>query len=117
MGNLVPVDTDIDKNYAKELSGQCPANANASITLSNDPVTATLFDNQYYRNLLDGKGLFRSDSVLFTDERTKGKVEEFSQSQDEFLAKWADSFVKLSSIGVKTEDQGEIRESCMNVNG
>ena len=111
------VDADMDENFAMELIKQCPANASASVTVSNDPVTASLFDNQYYQNLVDGKGLFRSDSVLFTDERTKGKVEGFSTNQDDFFAKWSESFVKLSSIGVKTGEQGEIRKSCMNVNG
>ena len=112
----MPVDADMDKNYVMELINQCPANVNASVTVSNGPVTASLFDNQYYRNLLDGKGLFRSDSVLFTDGRTKGKVQGFSANQDEFFAKWSESFVKLSIIGVKTREEGEIRESCMNVN-
>nr|XP_019703304.1 peroxidase 18 isoform X2 [Elaeis guineensis] len=115
-GNLVPIDSSLDKDYAMELIKQCPAGASATVTVNNDPVTASLFDNQYYRNLLAGKGLFQSDSVLVNDSRTKGKVEAFSESQERFFASWAESFVKLTNIGVKTGDEGEIRVSCMSVN-
>lgn len=100
-----------------DLIRQCPSGASATMTVNNDPVTASLFDNQYYRNLLAGMGLFQSDSVLVSDSRTKGKVEEFSESQETFLARWAESFVKLTNIGVKTGNEGEIRVSCMSVNG
>lgn len=106
----------MEKDFATELVKQCPANANDTVTVSNDMVTASLFDNQYYRNLLDGKGLFKSDSVLSVDERTKGKVERLAEDEDEFFAKWRESFVKLAGVGVKTGEQGEIRVSCVNVN-
>ncbi|XP_038978722.1 peroxidase 18-like [Phoenix dactylifera] len=115
-GDLVPVDSSLEKDYAMELVRQCPAGASTTVTVNNDPVTDALFDNQYYRNLLAGKGLFRSDSVLAGDSRTKAKVEAFSESQDGFFASWAESFVRLANISVKTGSEGEIRVSCMSVN-
>ncbi|XP_020110532.1 peroxidase 46-like [Ananas comosus] len=116
-GNLVPIDSSLEESYALDLAKKCKAGASSSVTVSNDPVTASFFDNQYYKNLLDGKGLFQSDSVLISDSRTKGKVETFSENQDSFFDGWGDSFVRLSSVGVKTGDEGEIRVSCSSMNG
>ncbi|KAK8949873.1 Peroxidase 18 [Platanthera guangdongensis] len=116
-GNLVPVDGSLEENYAMELIQKCPANANPSVTVNDDPVTPTLFDNQYYINLLNRTGLFLSDSILLKDPRTREKVESFAKNQDEFFASWAESFVKLTSIGVKTGGEGEIRSSCSSLNG
>ncbi|XP_026384044.1 peroxidase 46-like [Papaver somniferum] len=115
-GELTLADKALDKVFASELMKRCPASASASITVNNDPGTSFVFDNQYYKNLIAHKGLFQSDSVLFSDARTKKLVEELSDNQDTFFQKWGDSFVRLSSVGVKTGDQGEIRRSCNVIN-
>ncbi|XP_042498569.1 peroxidase 46-like [Macadamia integrifolia] len=116
-GNLTLIDSSLDKIYADELTKRCPADASFSTTVNNDPETSMTFDNQYYRNLLFHKGLFQSDSVLFSDERTMVKVEELSKSQESFFEKWEQSFFKLINIGVKTDNEGEIRRSCTSING
>ncbi|XP_077216486.1 peroxidase 46-like [Tasmannia lanceolata] len=116
-GNLTIIDSLLDKSYGAELMKKCPTGANTSITVNNDPETPFMFDNQYYRNLLAGKGLFQSDSELFNDGRTKHKVESFSESLETFFEKWGQSFLKLTSVGVKTGNEGEIRRTCGTVNG
>ncbi|KAJ4707736.1 Peroxidase [Melia azedarach] len=116
-GKLVLIDTSLDSTYARELMKNCPAGANASITVNNDPETSFIFDNQYYRNLLAHKGLFQSDSVLLNDQTTRKIVENFANDQDSFFISWGQSFLKLTSIGVKTEDEGEIRQTCSVANG
>ncbi|KAI3893204.1 hypothetical protein MKX03_007036 [Papaver bracteatum] len=115
-GEPTLADKALDKVFASDLMKRCPANVSASITVNNDPGTSFVFDNQYYKNLLAHKGLFQSDSVLFTDARTKKLVEELSNNQNTFFQKWGDSFVRLSSVGVKTGDRGEIRRSCNVIN-
>ena len=84
--------------------------------VNNDPETSFVFDNQYYKNLLIRKGLFQSDSVLFDDNRTRKQVESFANDQFSFFESWSQSFLKLTSIGVKTDDEGEIRASCSSTN-
>ena len=81
-----------------------------------DPETSMLFDNQYYRNLLDRRVLFQSDSVLMNDESTRKLVEDFANDQELFFDNWGVSFVKLTSIGVKSDEEGEIRRSCAATN-
>ncbi|TYJ25277.1 hypothetical protein E1A91_A07G038600v1 [Gossypium mustelinum] len=115
-GNLTLIDTSLDKAYAKELMKKCPSGSSASKTVNNDPETSFAFDNQYYINLLGHKGLFQSDSVLVEDERTSARVEAFANDQETFFRSWRDSFLKLTTIGVKTDDEGEIRQSCSFAN-
>ncbi|KAJ3679528.1 hypothetical protein LUZ60_017539 [Juncus effusus] len=114
-GSLVLVDNSLDKNYALELTQIC--NASAKTTVSCDSVTPNLFDNQYYLNLLNGRGLFQTDSVLANNSKTKDLVATLAQDQDSFFNGWADSFIRMTSMGVKTgEDEGEIRAVCSSVN-
>lgn len=115
-GKLTLIDKSLDKAYAAELMEQCPANANPSMTVNNDPETSFAFDNQYYKNLLTRKGLFQSDSVLFGDKRTRKQVENFANDQFSFFESWSQSFSKLTRVGVKTDDEGEIRASCSSTN-
>lgn len=113
---MVPSDATMDQGYARQVAEKCSTRTSTA-TVDNDASTPTLFDNQYYVNLLANQGLLHSDSILVNDSRTKGKVEEFGQSLDAFFTSWADSFAKLSTTGVKTGDEGEIRFSCQSVNG
>ncbi|XVE71291.1 hypothetical protein DITRI_Ditri10aG0139500 [Diplodiscus trichospermus] len=115
-GKLILIDTSLDSNYAQELIKMCPAGASSPNTVNNDPTTSFAFDNQYYSNLLSHKGLFQSDSVLIEDERTRKQVEAFANDQESFFRSWGESFLKLTSIGVKTDDEGEIRQTCSFAN-
>ncbi|ERN07125.1 hypothetical protein AMTR_s00019p00117340 [Amborella trichopoda] len=116
-GKLTPTDPLLDKKYGNDLLSQCPRNADPSITVDNDPETGLVFDNVYYQNLVMGKGLFHSDSVLFGDTRTRNKVLRFAESEESFFEGWERSFLRLTSIGVKTGNQGEIRRLCREING
>lgn len=116
-GNFTLIDPSLDRAYAAELTKQCPAGAaTSSITVKNDPQTPQLFDNQYYKDLLAHKGLFQSDSVLFNDVRTKERVVEFADDQNGFFKSWSQSFVRLSVLGVKSGEDGEVRASCSIIN-
>ncbi|KAJ0030338.1 hypothetical protein Pint_12541 [Pistacia integerrima] len=116
-GKRTLIDASLDKSYADELMQKCPAGASSSVTVNNDPATSFVFDNQYYQNLIAHKGLFKSDSVLLTDERTRKTVEAFANDQDSFFQSWGQSFLKLTSIQVKTGEEGEIRQTCSLTNG
>lgn len=115
-GKLRLIDKNLDSNYANELMKQCPAGVQPSVTVNNDPETSMVFDNKYYQNLLAHKGLFQSDSVLLSNDSTRKLVEDFANDQDLFFENWRQSFLKLTSIGVKTGDEGEIRQSCASTN-
>ncbi|KAF5726289.1 peroxidase 18-like [Tripterygium wilfordii] len=113
---MTHIDASLDSIYADELMKKCPAGRDSSITVNNDPETSLVFDNQYYRNLLTHRGLFQSDSVLLNDERTRKQVEFFAEDQESFFRSWSQSFLKLISIGVKTDNEGDVRVSCSGSN-
>ena len=114
-GRLRVIDKDLDSGYANELIKQCEE-ASASVTVNNDPETSMVFDNQYYRNLLAHKVLFQSDSVLLNNDQTRKMVKDLANDQDLFFEKWGQSFLKLTTVGVKTGEDGEIRRSCEATN-
>ena len=115
-GRLTLIDKTLDSTYANELMKQCPAGVMPSVTVNNDPETPMAFDNQYFRNLLAHKGLFQSDSALLNEDSTRKLVENFANDQDLFFENWGQSFLKLTTVGVKTGDEGEIRHSCATTN-
>jgi len=115
-GKLRLIDKTLDSDYANVLMEQCPAGVQPSVKVNNDPQTSLLFDNMYYQNLLAHKGLFQSDSVLISNDSTRILVENFAKDQEFFFENWGRSFLKLTSVGVKSGDMGEIRISCASTN-
>ncbi|XP_057420863.1 peroxidase 16-like [Lotus japonicus] len=110
------VDPTLNLQYAFQLRQMCPLKVDPRIAINMDPVTPRKFDNQYYKNLQQGKGLFTSDQVLFTDARTKPTVNLFASSEQAFQSAFADAMTKLGRFGVKTGNQGEIRIDCSRPN-
>ncbi|RLM73090.1 peroxidase 18-like [Panicum miliaceum] len=118
-GSMTPVDASMNADYANELIRACSANgaAPAAVAVDCDSGSASAFDNRYFANLLEGRGLLRTDAVLVQNATTRAKVEEFARSQEGFFASWAGSYARLTSLGVKTGADGEIRRTCSSVNG
>jgi peroxidase len=112
---MAPVDASMNTDYANELIRACAASAGAAVDC--DSGSASAFDNRYFANLLEGRGLLRTDAVLVRNATTRAMVEEFARSQEGFFASWAGSYARLTSLGVKTGADGEIRRTCSSVNG
>ncbi|GAV58725.1 peroxidase domain-containing protein [Cephalotus follicularis] len=107
-----PVDPTLNKTYATELQSMCPKNVDPDIAINMDMNTPRIFDNMYYKNLLQGEGLFTSDQVLFTDSRSKPLVIAWANSSPAFQAAFVDAITKMGRIGVKTGKNGNIRRDC-----
>ncbi|WOL18717.1 peroxidase 55-like [Canna indica] len=110
------VDPSLNLAYARLLMRACPRNVDATIAVNMDPFTPTIFDNVYYRNLVNGEGLFTSDQVLHTNLLSRPIVRKFAANQTIFFKAFAESMVKLGRVGVKTGKQGEIRRDCTAFN-
>uniref|UniRef100_J3LZA0 L-ascorbate peroxidase n=1 Tax=Oryza brachyantha TaxID=4533 RepID=J3LZA0_ORYBR len=119
-GSTVPVDAAMNTDYAGELIRACSAvNGTVSSTaaVDCDEGSALRFDNAYFANLLAGRGLLRTDAVLVQNTTTRATVEAFARSEESFFASWAVSFARLTSLGVRTGADGEVRRLCSRVNG
>ncbi|KAL2453289.1 Peroxidase 51 [Abeliophyllum distichum] len=111
-----PIDPTLDKQYAAQLKSMCPVNVDPRIAINMDPNTPRHFDNIYFQNLQQGKGLFTSDQVLFTDSRTKPTVNLWATNSQAFEKAFIEAITKLGRIGVKTGTNGNIRFDCGKFN-
>lgn len=106
------VDPTVNKDYVTELKASCPRNIDPRVAINMDPTTPRQFDNVYYKNLQQGKGLFTSDQVLFTDRRSKPTVDLWANNGQLFNQAFISSMIKLGRVGVKTGSNGNIRRDC-----
>lgn len=111
-----PVDPTLNAQYAAQLQAMCPKNVDPRIAINMDPTTPRTFDNAYFKNLVQGKGLFTSDQVLFTDSRSKNTVSTWASSPNPFNAAFIQAITKLGRVGVKTGSNGNIRFDCGRFN-
>lgn len=73
-----------------------------------------MFDNDYYRRVVAGEGVFVSDQSLLGDYRTRWIVEAFARDGGLFFEEFAASMVKLGNVGVV--ESGDVRQNCRVVN-
>ncbi|KAJ8546007.1 hypothetical protein K7X08_018590 [Anisodus acutangulus] len=111
-----PVDPTLNKQYAAQLQGMCPRNVDPRIAINMDPKTPRTFDNNYFKNLQQGMGLFTSDQVLYTDRRSKGTVDLWASNSKSFQNAFVTAMTKLGRVGVKTGRNGNIRFDCGRLN-
>ncbi|CAN6309221.1 unnamed protein product [Urochloa humidicola] len=111
------VDPTMNSTYAADLQAACPAGVDPNIALQLDPVTPQAFDNQYFINLVNGRGLLNSDQVLYSDARSQPTVVNWAQNGTDFELAFTDAMVRLGRVGVKTDpSQGNIRRDCAFLN-
>ncbi|XP_042493443.1 peroxidase 51-like [Macadamia integrifolia] len=108
----VQVDPTINKTYVGDLQSMCPKKVDPRIAINMDPITPRKFDNVYYQNLQQGKGLFSSDQILYTDSRSKSTVDLWASNSATFEKAFIAAMTKLGRVGVKTGSQGNIRRDC-----
>ncbi|KAH0935831.1 hypothetical protein HID58_012948 [Brassica napus] len=110
------IDPSLNSGYALQLRQMCPQRVDPRIAINMDPTTPRTFDNAYFKNLQQGKGLFTSDQVLFTDQRSRATVNSFANSETAFRQAFVSAITKLGRVGVKTGNAGEIRRDCSRFN-
>ncbi|KAJ4830500.1 Peroxidase 45 [Turnera subulata] len=110
------IDPTLNLQYAMSLRQMCPVNVDPRIAINMDPTTPRTFDNAYFKNLQQGKGLFTSDQILFTDQRSRPTVNFFASNNAAFQQAFVTAITKLGRVGVLTGFQGEIRRDCTRAN-
>lgn len=108
------VDPSMNYEFAQNLTKKCPKknkDRNAGEFLDS---TSSTFDNDYYKRLMAGKGVFGSDQALFGDYRSRWIVEAFAKDQSLFFREFAASMIKLGNVGAI--ENGEVRLKCRVVN-
>ncbi|CAK7357603.1 unnamed protein product, partial [Dovyalis caffra] len=117
-GRLYDNSSDIDAGFASTRKRNCPAapgNGNNNLA-PLDLVTPNSFDNNYFRNLIQRRGLLQSDQVLFSGQSTDSIVTEYSRNPSLFSSDFAAAMLRMGDIEPLTGSQGEIRRICSVVN-
>ncbi|CAL5042433.1 unnamed protein product [Urochloa decumbens] len=102
-GRIYGGDTDIDASFAALRQGTCPRSGGDQG-----------FDNAYYQNLMQQKGLFHSDQELFNGGSQDALVRQYSSSPSQFSSDFVAAMIKMGNIGAG--NAGEIRRNCRVVN-
>ncbi|GAU40095.1 hypothetical protein TSUD_389450, partial [Trifolium subterraneum] len=113
-------DPSIDPSFVSQLQTLCPQNSGATNRVAFDTGSQNKFDNSYYANLRNGRGILQSDQALWNDTSTKIFVQRYLGLRGllglTFNVEFGRSMVKMSNIGVKTGTDGEIRKICSAFN-
>ncbi|XP_050215903.1 peroxidase 59-like [Mercurialis annua] len=113
-------DATLDSTLLSDLRNLCPANGDGNITAPLDRNSIDLFDNHYFQNLQNNKGLLGSDQILFSSDEsvttTKSIVQSYSTNSKLFFDDFANSMIKMGNIRPLTGSAGQIRKNCRVVN-
>ena len=109
------VDPALNPDHVPHMLKKCPdaiPDPKAVQYVRNDRGTPMKLDNNYYRNILDNKGLLLVDHQVAYDPRTRPFVKKMAKSQDYFFHHFSRAIQILSENNPLTGSKGEIRKQC-----
>ncbi|KAG4963945.1 hypothetical protein JHK82_040619 [Glycine max] len=113
-------ENNIDSLFAKARQKNCPKGSSGTPKDNNvaplDFKTPNHFDNEYFKNLINKKGLLRSDQELFNGGSTDSLVRTYSNNQRVFEADFVTAMIKMGNIKPLTGSNGQIRKQCRRPN-
>ncbi|CAB4301488.1 unnamed protein product [Prunus armeniaca] len=111
-------ETNLDSSFAQTRRSNCPrASGSGDNNLAPlDLQTPTAFDNNYFKNLIQNKGLLHSDQQLFNGGSTDSIVRTYSNSYNTFSSDFVSAIIKMGDIKPLTGSNGEIRKNCRKPN-
>ncbi|KAF8397144.1 hypothetical protein HHK36_016051 [Tetracentron sinense] len=116
--NRIYNETNIDSTFSNTRQGNCPRTSGSGDNnlAPLDLQSPTKFDNNYYKNLINQKGLLHSDQQLFNGGSTDSQVRSYSNNPSSFSSDFAASMIKMGDIKPLTGSNGEIRKNCRRLN-
>ncbi|MCL7028432.1 hypothetical protein MKW94_006568 [Papaver nudicaule] len=111
-------ETNIDSSFASQRRSNCPRTSGSGDNnlAPLDVQTQNSFDNNYYKNLVNKKGLLHSDQQLFNGGSTDSQVRSYSSNPKLFNDDFVKAMIKMGNIKPLTGSKGEIRRKCGRVN-
>nr|KJB44185.1 hypothetical protein B456_007G238800 [Gossypium raimondii] len=112
------IDPILNGTYAKTLRQLCPKGGDVTSLIDLDEQTSLTFDNKYFLNLQNRRGLLQTDQELFSTKgaETVAIVNRFASSQSQFFNSFAKAMIKMGNINPLTGTNGEIRLDCRKTN-
>lgn len=114
-------DPTISQRFLTQLQAICPKDDDGSKRVALDKDSQLKFDVSYFKNVRDGNAILESDQRLWGDSATRRIVQNYGGTIRGLLGvrfdyEFPKSMIKMSSIEVKTGEQGEIRNICSKFN-
>ncbi|XP_017629994.1 peroxidase A2-like [Gossypium arboreum] len=112
------IDPTLNGTYAKTLGQLCPKGGDVTSLIDLDEQTSLTFDNKYFLDLQNRRGLLQTDQELFSTKgaETVAIVNRFASSQSQFFNSFAKAMIKMGNINPLTGTNGEIRLDCRKIN-
>lgn len=109
---------NLDSSLARARQSNCPSvSGSGDNNLAPlDLQTPTKFDNNYFKNLVNRRGLLHSDQQLFNGGSTDSAVTAYSNNPSSFASDFAAAMIKMGDIKPLTGTKGEIRKNCRRIN-
>ncbi|KAL6543836.1 hypothetical protein OROGR_010333 [Orobanche gracilis] len=107
--------TNIDAGFASTRRRGCPQTGGDANLAPLDLVTPNSFDNNYFKNLMQRKGLLESDQVLRSGGSTDSIVSDYSKNPKLFASDFASAMIKMGEIPA-AQPNGIIRRVCSSIN-
>ncbi|KAJ8771048.1 hypothetical protein K2173_023373 [Erythroxylum novogranatense] len=111
-------ETNIDTLFAQTRRSNCPSTSGSGDNnlAPLDLQTPASFENNYFKNLINRRGLLHSDQQLFAGGSTDSIVRTYSNSESSFRNDFVAAMIKMGDISPLTGSRGEIRKNCRRVN-
>lgn len=106
---------NIDPTFATTRQANCPASG-GDTNLAPLDGTQSRFDNRYFTDLVNKRGLLNSDQELFNGGSQDALVRRYSASPLTFFRDFATAMINMGNISPLTGTNGEIRKNCAVVN-
>lgn len=107
---------NINTTFAASLQSNCPTTGGDENLSPLDAISPVTFDNAYFKNLVNSKGLLHSDQQLFSGGSTDSQVTAYITNPVTFLTDFANAMAKMGSLSPLTGNSGQIRTDCRKVN-
>ncbi|OMO73104.1 Plant peroxidase [Corchorus capsularis] len=111
-------DPILNATYLTSLKSQCPQGGSPTSLINIDEQTPFNFDNKYFLNLQQRRGLLQTDQELFSTPGadTIALVNKFASSQSQFFSSFSAAMIKMGNLNPLTGTNGQIRLDCKKIN-
>ncbi|XP_076910723.1 cationic peroxidase 1-like isoform X1 [Bidens hawaiensis] len=113
--NRIYNENNINASFATSVRRNCPSSGgdNNLSPLDSTPVT---FDNRYFSDLINQRGLLHSDQELFNGGSADAQVRTYSSNPATFSRDFASAMVKMGNLSPLTGSSGQVRTNCRRTN-
>ena len=113
-------DPTIDSTFLSTLQSLCPQGGDGNKRIALDYGSGNNFDNSFFKNVQNNRGILESDQSLWQDSTTQNYVKRYIGIRGlaglTLNVEFAKAMIKMTNIGVKTGTDGEIRKVCSKIN-